>query len=195
MLNALILFSALAIAEEPTAPVVEEKPVVEETVETVEEKAEEVAPIPTEKVEEIESAKEPVEEKTEETAKEEETAEKVVVEDPKVAEDYNQAVEQVTMLVKAIQSKNWPVVGGIALMLLVFVANKFGLKDKVGAKAIPWVSLLIGVFATTGMALASGVDVMSAIIQGLSAGLAAVGSWETLFKHILGGSAPVESAE
>ena len=74
-------------------------------------------------------------------------------------------------------------------MLLVFVANKFGLKDKVGAKAIPWVSLVIGVFATSGMALASGVAVTEALIQGLSAGLAAVGSWETLFKHILG-SAP-----
>ena len=79
-------------------------------------------------------------------------------------------------------------VAGIILMLLVFVANKFGLKNKVGAKAIPWISLIIGVFATSGMALASGIAVTDALIQGMGAGLAAVGSWETLFKHILGGS-------
>ena len=167
----LIAFLGFANAEEPT-PV---------EVETVEEKAEETQPIPSEIVKEIEGP-----EKADDNA-EEKAEEKVAVEDPKVAEDYNQAVEQITVLVKAIQSKNWPVVAGIILMLLVFVANKFGLKDKVGAKAIPWVSLAIGVFATSGMALASGVAVTEALIQGLSAGLAAVGSWETLFKHILGG--------
>ena len=173
----LIAFLGFANAEEPT-PV---------EVETVEEKAEETQPIPSEIVKEIEGP-----EKAEETV-EEKAEEKVAVEDPKVAEDYNQAVDQITVLVKAIQSKNWPVVAGIILMLLVFVANKFGLKDKVGAKAIPWVSLVIGVFATSGMALASGIAVTEALIQGLSAGLAAVGSWETLFKHILGGSsAPTE---
>lgn len=172
----LIAFLGFANAEEPT-PV---------EVETVEEKAEETQPIPSETVKEIEGS-EKAEEKVEEKA-EEKVEEKVAVEDPKVAEDYNQAVDQITVLVKAIQSKNWPVVAGIILMLLVFVANKFGLKDKVGAKAIPWVSLIIGVFATSGMALASGVAVTEALIQGLSAGLAAVGSWETLFKHILGGS-------
>ena len=201
MFNALILFTALALAEEPTPAT--ESAVEETTVETTveekveETKAEEVAPIPSEMVNEIEGPEKAVEEeKVEETKGEEKP---VVVADPKVAEDYNQAVDQITVLVKAIQSKNWPVVAGIILMLLVFVANKFGLKNKVGAKAIPWVSLLIGIFATTGMALASGIAVTEALIQGLSAGLAAVGSWETLFKHILGGgSAPVvaeESAE
>lgn len=172
----LIAFLGFAHAEEPTPA----------EVETVEEKAEETQPIPSEIVKEIEGP-----EKAEETV-EEKAEEKVAVEDPKVAEDYNQAVDQITVLVKAIQSKNWPVVAGIILMLLVFVANKFGLKDKVGAKAIPWVSLVIGVFATSGMALASGVAVTEALIQGLSAGLAAVGSWETLFKHILGGSSSAE---
>lgn len=169
----LIAFLGLANAEEP-APV---------EVEKVEEKAEEVAPIPTEKVEEVEGPKETKEEVKEETK----------VEKAELPEDYNEAVETVSALVKAIQSKNWPVVAGLILMLLVFIANKFGLKDKVGAKAIPWVSLVIGVFATSGMALASGVAVTEAIIQGLGAGLAAVGSWETLFKHILG-SAPTEES-
>ena len=168
----MFLLGAPAQAEEgnPT-----EQPTTEETAPV--EGAEEVAPIPTEKVNEVEGPKEAVE-KVEEKAKEK----------AEVPEDYNQAVETVSALVKAIQSKNWPVVAGLILMLLVFVANKFGLKDKVGAKAIPWVSLVIGVFATSGMALASGVAVTEALIQGLSAGLAAVGSWETLFKHILGGS-------
>ena len=176
----LIAFLGFANAEEPT-PV---------EVETVETKVEETQPTPTEIVKEVETE---IVKEVEGSDKVEET---VVVEEPKVAEDYNQAVDQVTTLVKAIQSKNWPVVAGIILMLLVFVANKFGLKNKVGAKAIPWVSLIIGVLATSGIALASGVAVTEALIQGLGAGLAAVGSWETLFKHILGGSsAPVEIAE
>lgn len=169
----MFLLGAPANAEEgnPT-----EQPTTEETAPV--EGAEEVAPIPTEKVTEVEGAKEAVEKVEEKKAE--------------VPEDYNQAVETVSALVKAIQSKNWPVVAGLILMLLVFMANKFGLKDKVGAKAIPWVSLAIGVFATSGIALASGVAVMEAIIQGLGAGLAAVGSWETLFKHVLGGSASAE---
>ena len=165
----LIAFLGLAHAEEPTAV----------DMETVEEKAEETQTVTTEET--------VTEEKVEEIATEEKAEEKAT-EEPKVAEDYNQAVDQVTVLVKAIQSKNWPVVAGIILMLLVFVANKFGLKNKVGAKAIPWISLIIGVFATSGMALASGIAVTDALIQGMGAGLAAVGSWETLFKHILGGS-------
>lgn len=182
-----IAILGLAQAEEP-APV---------EVETVEEKAEETAPIPTEVVNEIEGPEKAVEEKAEEKAEEkteEKVEEKAEEKKAEVPEDYNEAVATVSALVKAIQSKNWPVVAGLILMLLVFIANKFGLKDKVGAKAIPWVSLVIGVFATSGMALASGVAVTEALIQGLSAGLAAVGSWETLFKHILGGSSSEESA-
>ena len=178
-----IAILGLAQAEEP-APV---------EVETVEEKAEETAPIPTEVVNEIEGPEKAVEEKAEEKI-EEKTEEKAEEKKAEVPEDYNEAVATVSALVKAIQSKNWPVVAGLILMLLVFIANKFGLKDKVGAKAIPWVSLVIGVFATSGMALVSGVAVTEALIQGLSAGLAAVGAWETLFKHILGGSSSEESA-
>ena len=116
------------------------------------------------------------------------TGEEAKTEKPEVPEDFNEAVETTSDLVKAVQAKNWPVVAGLILMMLVFLANKFGLKDKVGAKVVPWVALGVGVATTTGLALVSGTAVPDAIWQGLAAGLAAVGSWETVFKHMLGGA-------
>ena len=71
------------------------------------------------------------------------------------------------------------------MMLLVFVANKFGLKDKVGSKAVPWVVMGLSVASVSGAALASGLAVAESLVQGVLAGVAAIGGWELLFKHIL----------
>lgn len=106
-----------------------------------------------------------------------------------VPDDFNEAAEDAEELVHAIESKQWPLAIGFILMLVVFAMNKVGLKDKVGAKAVPWVALGLAVASTVGVALASGVAVSTAVIQGLTAGLAAIGSWEGLFKHILGAKA------
>jgi len=103
-----------------------------------------------------------------------------------IPEDFNEAAEDAEELVHAIESKQWPLAIGFILMLVVFAMNKVGLKDKVGAKAVPWVALGLAVASTVGVALSSGVAVSTAVIQGLTAGLAAIGSWEGLFKHILG---------
>tara|TARA_Y100000034_G_scaffold133455_1_gene198955 strand:- start:995 stop:1474 length:480 start_codon:yes stop_codon:yes gene_type:complete len=108
------------------------------------------------------------------------------VEEEAIPDDFNEAAEDAADLAHAIESKNWPLAIGFILMLVVFGANKFGLKDKVGSKAVPWVALGLAVASTVGVALSSGVAVSTAVIQGLTAGLAAIGSWEGLFKHILG---------
>lgn len=185
MLN-VILFSSLLFAEEPVVT-----PAVE-TVETtaVEETLPEIKPallvdadgkplvIPA--IETVEE-KAPTEEKVEEPAKEVE-----------VPEDYNEAAETVSLLVKAVQDKNWALAIGLLLTLLVFVANKFGLREKVGAKAVPWVATGLATAAALGVSFANGLPVSDAISQGILAGLTAIGGWEMIFKHFL---APAKTEE
>ena len=163
-----------AYGEEPTTP--------ETTEETTEEKAEEVAPIPVEKVEEIEGAKEAKEE-----AKPEEAEEKLVATEA-IPESDVEAIQDAVAIWKALNSQDWSLAAGLIVMLLVYVFNRFGLKEKVGKKAIPYVSLAIGILSAVGIALASGGSLAVALEAGVLAGLAAVGSWEVLFKKILGDS-------
>ena len=105
------------------------------------------------------------------------------------AESVEEAVDAVSdeasILVDAIQSKNWGLVLGMLLSLLVAVANKFGLKDKVGGKAVPWVTSGVAVAGAIGAALMGGIPVLEALSQGLVAGVAAIGGWEMVLKHIL----------
>ena len=158
-----------AYGEEPTTP--------ETTEEVTEEKAEEVAPIPVEKVEEIEGAKE--------EAKPEE--EKLVATEA-IPESDVEAIQDAVAIWKALNSQDWSLAAGLIVMLLVYIFNRFGLKEKVGKKAIPYISLAIGVLSAVGIALASGGSLAVALEAGVLAGLAAVGSWEVLFKKILGDS-------
>lgn len=105
---------------------------------------------------------------------------------PESVEDAVDAVsDEASLLVDAIQSKNWALVLGILLSLLVAVANRFGLKDKVGGKAIPWVTSGVAVAGAIGAALMAGIPVLEALSQGLVAGVAAIGGWEMVLKHIL----------
>ena len=172
-------------------PAYAEDPAPSETTEEATEKAEEVAPIPVEKVEEIEGAKEAKDEKSEEKA--EEKAEEKVVE--AIPENDVEAIQDAVAIWKALNSQDWPLAAGLIVMLLVYVFNRFGLKEKVGKKAIPYVSLAIGVLSAVGIALASGSSLAVALEAGVLAGLAAVGSWEVLFKKILGESSEDDITE
>lgn len=167
---AMLFLITPAYGEEPTAP------------ETTTEVAEEVAPIPVEKVEEVEGAKEAKEE-----PKVEEKAEELVATEA-IPENDIEAIQDAVAIWKALNSQDWPLAGGLIIMLLVYVFNRFGLKEKVGKKAIPFVSLAIGVLTAVGISLASGGSLAVALEAGVLAGLAAVGSWEVLFKKILGSS-------
>lgn len=102
-----------------------------------------------------------------------------------IPESFDEAVEDVSALVNAVESKNWPVAAGVFFMLLTFLANKFGLKDKVGAAKLPWAVMGLSIIGTLGIALAGGVAIPTALVQGLTAGLAAIGSWEAFFKLAL----------
>lgn len=170
-------------------PAYAEDPAPSETTEEATEKAEEVAPIPVEKVEEIEGAKEAKDDKAE--AKEK--AEEKVVE--AIPESDVEAIQDAVAIWKALNSQDWPLAAGLIVMLLVYVFNRFGLKEKVGKKAIPYVSLAIGILSAVGIALASGSSMAVALEAGVLAGLAAVGSWEVLFKKILGSSSEDDITE
>ncbi len=153
---------SVALAEDEVIPVGSEAPV--EVVEVVE-----------------------ADEESEEAPEEEGEAEESEAEDAEeaVPESFDEAVDDVSLTLQAIESKNWPVAAGFILMLLVFVGNKFGLKDKVGPKRVPLVALVVALLGTTGAGLAMGVPLWTAVAQGMSAGLAAIGSWEVLFKSLL----------
>lgn len=164
-------------------PVHAEEPAPSET--TEEAKNDEVAPIPVEKVEEIEGAKEAKDEAKPETEEKEE--EKLVATEA-IPESDVEAIQDAVAIWKALNSQDWSLAAGLIVMLLVYVFNRFGLKEKVGKKAIPYVSVAIGVLSAVGIALASGGSLAVALEAGVLAGLAAVGSWEVLFKKILGDS-------
>jgi hypothetical protein len=102
-----------------------------------------------------------------------------------VPQDLTEASEAVSLMVKAVQDKNWALAVGFLMMLLVFIANKFGLKNKVGSKALPWVVMGLSVASVSGAALSAGLAIPDAVVQGILAGVAAIGGWELLFKHIL----------
>lgn len=101
------------------------------------------------------------------------------------ADQIDATAESVSLLVDALQSKNWALAFGILLSILVAFANKFGLKDKVGGQAVPWVTAGVAVLGAVGAALVAGVSVVEAVSQGLVAGVAAIGGWEMLLKHLL----------
>ena len=107
-------------------------------------------------------------------------------------ETFDEAAETVGLLIKAVQDKNWALVVGFLMMLLVFVANKFGLKDKVGVKAVPWVVMGLSVASVSGAALVAGVAIPEVISQGVLAGVAAIGGWELMFKHLFKKKAAAE---
>ena len=172
----LMFISSLVFAETPAASDVVKSVESAEKVNSVE------VAVPAEKKEEA-SKVEPKKEASKSKDKSKEEASKKV-EEPK---DYNEAAETVSLLVKAVQNKNWALVIGLLLTLLVFVANKFGLKDKVGSKAVPWVATGLATATSLGISLANGLPVTDAVSQGVLAGLTAIGGWEMLFKHILGG--------
>lgn len=162
-------------------PAYGEEPAPSETTEEV--KSDEVAPIPVEKVEEVEGAKEAKDEAKPEA---EEKAEEKPAE--AIPESDVEAIQDAVAIWKALNSQDWSLAAGLIVMLLVYIFNRFGLKEKVGKKAIPFVSLAIGILSAVGIALASGGSLAVALEAGVLAGLAAVGSWEVLFKKILGDS-------
>jgi len=102
----------------------------------------------------------------------------------KVPETPQEVVEEVSFLIRAAKSGQWSLFAGFLILVLIWVSNKMGLREKVGKKALPWISVGLGVLASIGVMLATGIPVDEAIIAGILAGLAATGGWELIMKHL-----------
>lgn len=89
------------------------------------------------------------------------------------------------VLLDAISGQHWPVVTGMVIVLVVYVANRFGLKDEVGKSLVPWIAASLGIALSIGVQLADGVEWQTALSQGFMAGASAVGLWEMVLKHVL----------
>jgi hypothetical protein len=73
---------------------------------------------------------------------------------------------------------------GLTLTLLVYVVNRLALKDTLPQASVPYLAFGVGVAGAVGLGLVSGVPLASAILTGITAGLAAVAAWETMSKAI-----------
>lgn len=173
LLAGLFFLSSPVLAEEP--PVVEAVPEVVEAADAVE--PSEAAP---EAADAVPDAAEAAPEAAEAAEAVPDAAE--AVED--ILEVSEEVSDEVSLLIEAVGSGSWPVAFGLLLTILVAVARKFALKDKLPGKYVPWVSIGMAVAASLGLGLSAGMAVGDAVMAGLAAGLAAIGGWEVLFKHV-----------
>lgn len=139
-------------------------------------------------------AKAAAEEAKEEEAKEDAKADEAAAdgtgsggeEGPAELKDEEEAGDAVVGLYNALMDKNWALAVSLGLMLLVFVARKVPLLDKLPAKATPWVAAAMSMLGYVAAALmAPGAQIGTAVLSGLSVGAGAVGLWEMVFKHFL----------
>ncbi len=100
-------------------------------------------------------------------------------------DDMSEAGEVVSMLITAFKDKNWTLVTGLLMMLLIFGLRYFKLLDKVGitGKGLLALSISIGVVGSVGVELAfiegtGWASILVAIGIGISNGLVATGAWE-----------------
>jgi hypothetical protein len=106
---------------------------------------------------------------------------------PAEIETDEEAFDVVAQLIDAAKGGQWSLVAAFVVMLLVYVVKRFGLKDKLPSKAVPWVAAGCSMAGYMAAALmVEGAAVGEAVIGGLATGAAAVGLWEMLFKHFLG---------
>lgn len=105
---------------------------------------------------------------------------------PAPPENIEDASKSLDFLISAAKGGHWGLFFGVLLTLLVWLLDKFvKIKEKAGAKAMPWVAAGLGVAGTLGIALSGGLPIGEALIQGLVTGASAVGFWELLFQHLL----------
>lgn len=102
-----------------------------------------------------------------------------------IPDDPEEIILLVEQLINAAKGGNWQLFVGLLLTLIVWILRKFNVIAFLPDKAVPWVSAAIGMVGFMGVALASGLDLTTALIQGFLTGAAAVGLWELLGKHFL----------
>lgn len=93
-----------------------------------------------------------------------------------------EAVEAVEDVVEAAQSKNWALGLSGLLTLIIFAFRRFNLLSKIPPQHLPAVAVALGVAGDLAHSLSTGGAVST---TGAVIGLASIGVWEVLLKHLL----------
>lgn len=90
------------------------------------------------------------------------------------------------LIVEAIKTGQWTLLSGLVICFLLWVVRKFGMLDWVKTKeTIPSLAIIVASLGYVGAALSANLPVTEALLQGGTAGLAAIGGWEIVFKRLL----------
>jgi hypothetical protein len=102
-------------------------------------------------------------------------------------EDCDSIPYLIELIAKAFQEKNWLLLTGAVLMMLVLGLRWLleRAKDRPGLKPyLPWIAVAAGVLASAGAALIAGQSLTTAIVGAVTAGTAAAGLWELVGSRV-----------
>ena len=198
---------APATEEAPEAPVPEEAPVAEEVPavepdKDVKEAPKDVVDKPIVPTEEPAAEEAPVEEPAAEALAEEAPVEEAKPEEPVavdgdvISEGKEELPEKVEsdaemgeafgLMVDMAKKGKWPVAIGLFLMILVYIARRFNLLAMAPKKAIPWITLALGLTTSVAIALITEHGWSHALFSGIGGAIGSIGLWELAGKHFLG---------
>jgi hypothetical protein len=84
-----------------------------------------------------------------------------------------------------IASKAWSALAGAVILLLIWLANTFGLRNAVPPKYIPWIAAGLGILSAIGTNLYAGAPWLDALFGGFTSGATSVGLYQMLFQQFL----------
>lgn len=95
------------------------------------------------------------------------------------------AIGFIPTIIEAAKSSNWLLFGGLVALVLTFVVKKYVLpKVNLGTGVLPWVSIVLGLLAGVGGAVAAGAKLEAALLAVLSGPLAST-IWETIVQYFV----------
>ena len=100
-------------------------------------------------------------------------------------DDIDEAVSTGQVLVQSVKTGDWLTTAAMGLMLLIFIVRRF-LWTSVPKEWLPYATIAVAILGEAGIALASGLSVLEAVLGGLGLGLAAIGAWEVVGKKVAG---------
>lgn len=109
--------------------------------------------------------------------------------------DMNAMIER---LIQAAEAGNWTLLVGLAIMLLLAIAEKAKLLRWVPQGAMKWVAGGLALLGGIGTGLAADMGITTMLINSLGMAVSAIGGWELLLKPLLkklggdGSDAPAE---
>lgn len=86
-------------------------------------------------------------------------------------------------VVEAAKKKEWVLFAGFLLLIVTFLVDRI-LKQRIPKRIVPWLSVILGVASQVALYMATGRDPIEGVIAGVVVGLLAVGSYDTVGKHI-----------